>query len=79
MIAFRLEVGGSRSLKFTSGGRDMAAPPTRDARCIVLVKDRAVETLEKAGSRKSGRIESLWQPKAVLRAVQNMIVNFVLY
>ena len=78
MIAFRLDVGGSRSLSSTSGGRERAAPPTLDARCTVLVKDRTVEALEKAGSRKSGRLESLRQLEAVLRAVQNIIYGYSL-
>ena len=51
---FRLEEGGSRKRRFTSGGRDIGALPTRLAHFVALEKDRKDEVLAKAGSRKSG-------------------------
>ena len=79
VIAFRLDAGGSRSLKSTSGGRDKAAPPIRDDRFTVVANDRSDgETFEKAGSKKSGRADSLRLPKVVLRAVQSMFFTFSL-
>ena len=40
---FRLEEGGSRKRKFTSGGRDIGALPTRLAHFVPLEKDRTDE------------------------------------
>ena len=52
-------IGGSRSLNSTSGGRDRGTMPIRDVRCEELLKGRVVETLAKAGNRKSGKEDTL--------------------
>ena len=48
--------GGSSILKLTSLGRDRGAEPIREAHFEVLVKERDMGGIDKAGTRKSGRL-----------------------
>ena len=48
------DLGGSRSRRFTSGGREIVAPPIREAHRDELEKGRGVLASQNAGRRKSG-------------------------
>ena len=75
--AFRFDMGGSKSRKSTSGGRDRGAMPIRDVHRKELLNGRVEERFAKAGIRNSGREDVVRHWDAVFLTGWNMVSSTV--
>ena len=71
--AFFFAAGGWSILRFTSGGREIAAAPIRDARFAEHENVLPLETLANAGSKKSGRLDTPMSPDTAFLVECNIV------